>query len=71
MEWVVRLAAAWVTGALNTTGPTPRLDFAELLAGSRASTPATVSFTWVPESFLQSRNCAPGATFRHGSLATR
>ncbi|MEP7382995.1 MAG: NAD-dependent epimerase/dehydratase family protein [Gemmatimonadota bacterium] len=52
-EWIVRLAEDGVHGDFNATGPTTRMTFAEMLAGCRAVTPAAVSFTWVPESFLE------------------
>lgn len=51
-EWIVRLAEGGVMGAFNATGPATRMTFAEMLAACRASTSASVSFTWVPESFL-------------------
>ncbi len=51
-EWIVRLAENGVRGDFNATGPTTRMTFAEMLAGCRAVTSAAVTFTWVPESFL-------------------
>ena len=51
-EWVVRLAEAGTTGIFNATGPATRWSTAEMLAGCRAITSSAVSFTWVPESFL-------------------
>lgn len=51
-EWIVRLAEDGTRGDFNATGPTTRMTFAEMLAGCRAVTSTPVSFTWVPESFL-------------------
>jgi 2'-hydroxyisoflavone reductase len=51
-EWIVRLAEDGTMGDFNATGPATRFTMGEMLAGCRAVTSATVSFTWVPESFL-------------------
>lgn len=51
-EWIVRLAEDGTRGDFNATGPTTRMTIAEMLAGCRAVTSTPVSFTWVPESFL-------------------
>lgn len=51
-EWIVRLAENGTLGDFNATGPATRFTMAEMLAGCRAVTSAAVSFTWVPESFL-------------------
>jgi len=58
-EWIVRLAETGTMGDFNATGPTGRMSIAEMLYGIRAVTAAPVSFTWVPESFLEEQKASP------------
>lgn len=58
-EWIVRLAENGTMGNFNATGPTGRMSIAEMLYGIRATTATPVSFTWVPESFLEEQKVAP------------
>ena len=77
-EWIVRLAENGTRGDFNATGPTTRMTFAEMLAGCRAVTSTPVSFTWVPESFLDEQKAkiwseipawAPGDPLMYVSVA--
>ncbi|HSG50425.1 MAG TPA: NAD-dependent epimerase/dehydratase family protein [Longimicrobiales bacterium] len=58
-EWIVRLAENGTYGDFNATGPAARLSMAEMLYGIRAVTSTPVSFTWVPETFLQGQGARP------------
>ncbi len=51
-EWIVRLAENGTMGDFNATGPATRFTMGEMLAGCRAVTSSAVTFTWVPETFL-------------------
>ncbi len=58
-EWTVRVAEEGVMGDFNATGPASRLSMAETLYGIRAATTRPVSFTWVPEDFLEANDTRP------------
>jgi 2'-hydroxyisoflavone reductase len=52
-EWTIRMVEDGHTGIYNATGKTRSM--AELLYGVRAVTTSDVSFTWVPQDFLEAQ----------------
>ena len=52
-EWILRMATERATGTFNATGPAAPLTMAELLGESRRVSGGEVTFTWIPDDFLE------------------
>lgn len=60
-EWTIRMVEQKAFGTYNALGPVSPLSMAEMLYGMRGAMPGTlpISFTWVPEAFLEAQKVAP------------
>ena len=62
-EWYIHLLEQGTVGVYNALGPEGSYQFAEMLYGIRAVTPAKVSFTWADTDFLLEREIRPYSDF--------
>ncbi len=61
-EWLVKLVADGTTGVFNAVGPGAPLTMAGVLEASKKASPKSdVRYTWVPASFLKSKEKEPSA----------